>query len=77
MKWLLCKLLRHRWLVVSVNVRKHINLVRLHHMAGQKAVCQRCGGTWDDLWSPFFGDDVVTVPQLLVARAIRKEVERG
>lgn len=64
MRWLLCKLLGHRWLALSVNIRKHINLVHLHPMAGYKAVCKRCGGEWDDLWSPFFGDDVIEVTHL-------------
>lgn len=59
MRRLVCWLRGHRWDILAVNVRKNVNLFHLHHLAGCKAMCRRCGADWDDLWSPWFGDEVV------------------
>ena len=71
---LLCRLRGHNWMAISVNWRKHVNLVHLHPMAGYKAVCMRCGTTWDDLWSPFFGDDAIAAARqpLPEARTVQR-----
>lgn len=63
MKRLVCWWVGHDWDVYLVNQRKHVNLVHLHSLAGCKAYCRRCGEEWDDLWSPFFGDDVAVPVQ--------------
>jgi hypothetical protein len=55
---LVCWFRGHDWDYIAINERKHANLLHLHTMAGMHAICVRCNYEWDDLWSPFFGDDV-------------------
>ena len=63
MRWLLCKLLGHRWRTLAVNWRKHTNLVHICSRAGFKEQCDYCGEIWDDTWSPvFFGDEIMEIP---------------
>jgi len=62
MKRIVCWLRGHDWDIVTVNVRKNINLWHLHPMAGCQAFCRRCGSEWDDLWSPYFDDDLLVHP---------------
>lgn len=61
---LVCWLRGHRWRTIAINYRKHVNLFHLSEMAGFHSVCDRCGHEWNDLGSPFFGDDMI---QLLPA----------
>ncbi len=60
---IVCVVSGHRYNVVAVNWRKHVNLFHLHGLAGCKAYCTRCGDEWDDLWSPFFDDEIKAVTQ--------------
>jgi hypothetical protein len=60
-KRLLCLVLGHRWRALAVNPRKNANLYHLSPRAGWHEVCDRCGEEWNDLWSPFFGDDVIVI----------------
>jgi hypothetical protein len=70
---LVCWLRGHRWNEIAINARKHFNLGHLHPMAGVKAECIRCGAVWDDLWSPFFDEDVVVlIPQDLPRARLRR-----
>lgn len=76
MKHVLCWLRGHRWNVSAINRRKHVNLVHLHHMAGMRATCERCGEIWDDLFDSegtdmWFGGHVEHVAPLPKAKVHR------
>lgn len=69
MKRLLCLVLGHRWRLLAFNPRKNVNLYHLCAKAGHHEVCDRCGKEWNDLWSPFFGGDVIVMERQPLPRA--------